>query len=52
VSEPMIIAKKGERVAVDIMMQAFIDGRMNLREYFALRDQVLGKDWIDKQAEK
>ncbi len=48
-SEPMIIPKTGNRVAVDIMMQTFIDGRMNLREYFELRDQVLGKDWINQQ---
>jgi hypothetical protein len=50
-SEPMIIPKTGDRVAVDIMMQTFIDGRMNLREYFELKDQVLGKDWIYKQPE-
>jgi hypothetical protein len=50
-SEPMIIPKMGERVAVDIMMQTFIDGRMNLRTYFEFKDQVLGKDWIFKQKE-
>jgi hypothetical protein len=47
----MILPKAGERVAVDIMMQTFIDGRMNLHEYFELKDQVLGKDWIYKQME-
>jgi hypothetical protein len=45
VSEPIILPKMGDLVAIDIMMQALIDAKMNLQTYFVLKEKVLGKNW-------
>ncbi|SRR5258708_39193942 len=45
ISEPIIIPKAGDLVAIDIMMQTFIDAKMNLQTYFMLKEKVLGKNW-------
>jgi len=45
VSEPIILPKLGELVDIDIMMQTFIDAKMSLQIYFALKEKVLGKNW-------
>jgi hypothetical protein len=42
-SEPLILPKIGELVAIDIMMQAMIDAKMGYATYFALRDKVIPK---------
>jgi hypothetical protein len=44
-SEPIIIPKIGDLVALDVMMQTLIDAKLNLSTYFALKEKVLGKNW-------
>jgi hypothetical protein len=44
-SEPIIVPKIGELVALDVMMQTLIDAKLNLSTYFALKEKVLGKNW-------
>lgn len=44
-SEPIIVPKIGDLVALDVMMQTLIDAKLNLSTYFALKEKVLGKDW-------
>jgi hypothetical protein len=44
-SEPIIIPKIGDLVALDVMMQVLIDTKLNLNIYFALKERVLGKNW-------
>lgn len=42
-SEPIVLPKMGELVAIDVMMQALIDAKMGYATYFALRDRVIPK---------
>ena len=42
-SEPIILPKLGDLVAVDVMMQTLIDAKLHLGAYFALKEKVLGK---------
>jgi hypothetical protein len=44
-SEPIIVPKIGELVALDVMMQTLIDAKLNLSTYFILKEKVLGKNW-------
>lgn len=44
-SVPITLPKMGELVAVDVMMQTLIDAKLNLSDYFRLKEQVLGKNW-------
>ena len=44
-SEPIILPKIGDLVAIDVMMQTLIDAKLNLGAYFALKERVLGKNW-------
>jgi hypothetical protein len=44
-AEPLVIPKVGNLVAVDVMMQVLIDAKLPLNTYFALKEQVLGKNW-------
>jgi hypothetical protein len=45
-SEPIVIPKIGELVAVEVMMQALIDSKLPFSAYLALKEKVLGKDWV------
>ena len=51
-SEPIIIPRLGELVAVEVMMQALIDSKLPFSTYLALKAQVLGDDWSYKHATK
>ena len=44
-SEPIIVPKIGDLVALDAMMQTLIDAKLNLSTYFILKEKVLGKNW-------
>ena len=42
VSEPIILPKIGELVAVDVMMDTLVAAKLDLQKYFVLKDRVLG----------
>lgn len=44
-SEPIIIPKLGDLVALEVMMQALIDSKLPFGTYLALKEKVLGKGW-------
>jgi hypothetical protein len=45
-SEPVVIPKIGDLVAVEVMMQALIDSKLPFSAYLGLKEKVLGKDWV------
>jgi hypothetical protein len=40
-SEPIVLPRMGELVAIDVMMQAIIDAKIGYATYFSLRDRVI-----------
>jgi hypothetical protein len=44
-SEPVIIPRIGDLLAVDVMMQALIDSKIPFGLYLTLKAKVLGDDW-------
>jgi hypothetical protein len=46
-NEPIVIPKIGDLVAVEVMMQALIDSKLPFSAYLALKEKVLGKDWVN-----
>ena len=41
--EPLVLPKRGDLLAMDVMMETLIAAKMDLHTYFALKAKVLGK---------
>jgi len=49
--EPLILPKRGDLLAVDVMMDTFVNAKLDYQTYFALKKTVMGDPDTDTDAE-